>query len=89
MSQDMLVVDYDPFAMDSRVLVLQDGERAVLNTCSDLPELSQALLNYSREYKISQMKIHAPVNFFYELQRMVQEEELNLYNENIINMEIC
>ena len=89
MMPDMLLVDYDPFAMDSRIMVVQDGVRQMISACSDIPELSKALIAYAQEYNLYNMKIHAPVNFFYELKRVVEEDEINQYSKNKINMEIC
>jgi len=89
MKEDMLLVDYDPFACDSRILIMQNGVRSSIDACSDIPELSKALISYAQQYNLYNMKIHAPVNFFYELKRITEKEELNQYSENKITMEIC
>lgn len=85
---DIFVVDYDPFGMDSRITVFQNGQSTILSAHSDIVDLADSLVSLSQEYGIYKMKVHATKNFFYELKRLTTEKEKNLYNNSRIDMEI-
>ena len=89
MNQDMLVIDYDPFAMESRVIIIEDGQRASVGVSSDMNQLPKELISYCQQYNLYNVKFHAPVGTFYELKRQLDEEEKNVYGENKIKLEIC
>ncbi len=36
---DVLVVNYDPFAMESRLYVMRDGKRGHMDVCSNIANL--------------------------------------------------
>lgn len=84
----MLVIDYDPFAKDSRIIVVEDGIRSFVSVSSDINELAKELPVYCQQYNLYNVRFHAPVNAFYELQRQLEDTEKDVYGENKINLEI-
>lgn len=89
MIEDMLLIDYDPFARDSRIIVVQNEQRSMLTACSDLPELTQALIGYTEQFNLYNVRMHAPLNTFYEFKRQLEQAEKDVYSENKITLEIC
>ena len=89
MIQDGLIIDFDPFSRESRVIVVENGQRAITDVSSDVNELAYQLPVFCKKYNQYNVKFHAPVNIFYELQRQLEVVEQQTYGENKINLEIC
>lgn len=88
MNQDMILIDFDPFAKESRIIVIENGQRGFVNVSSDINELAKQIPTYCEQYKLFNVKFHAPVNAFYELKHQLEEIEKQTYGENKINLEI-
>ena len=88
MNQDMILIDFDPFAKESRIIVIENGQRGFVSVSSDINELAKQIPAYCEQYKQYNVKFHAPVNAFYELKRQLEEVEKQTYGENKINLEI-
>lgn len=89
MSENMFFIDYDPFAMDSRITVYENGEPTILSAHSDIVEMAEHLVSLTNQYSIYTIKIHATKNIFHELKRLTEEKEKDRYSENKIIMELC
>ena len=89
MIEDMILIDYDPFAKESRIIVVENGQRSFMAVSSDINSLARELPSYCDQYNQYNVRFHAPVNAFYELKRQLAEIEKNSYGENKINLEIC
>lgn len=89
MIEDMFIIDFDPFAKESRIIAVHNGIRSMIGVSSNINELALELPTYCDAYNQYNVKFHAPVNAFYELKRQLEEVEKRAYGENKINLEIC
>ena len=89
MNENMFFVDYDPFAMDSRITLFENGDSTILSAHSDIVEMANHLITLTNQYGIYTIKVHSTKNVFYELKRLTSEYEKSRYNQNKINMEMC
>lgn len=78
------VVDYDPFSMESQILVLQNGIASSIKVCSDLEKLAYALQSFSHQYNLNLVKVSAPKPIFEELEHIMSSN----YANNNIKLEI-
>lgn len=89
MKEDMILIDYDPFAMESRAHIVENGRQSIIGVTSDLPGLSDEILNYCQQYNQYNVKFHAPIGIYYELKRQLEAKEKDLYGANKINLGVC
>lgn len=68
---DAIIVSYDPFAFDSRVIVYKDGSQKAMSVYSTLDELSVNLFALSQKYGIDHIKMHAPSDIIKEIQARI------------------
>lgn len=89
MIPDMFLIDYDPFAMESRVAIVNDGMRSFVSVSSDISSLAKELPALCDTHNQYNVRFHAPTNAFYELKRQLEDVEKDTYGESKINLEIC
>lgn len=82
-----IIVNYDPFAMESAVYIATDGQQAQIKVCSDINGLAETLVGLSYGHNIYDVKIHAPFATTCEIKRLVNNTEQNMYSENKISVE--
>lgn len=82
-----LLVEYDPFAMESRVSVYKDEGREQVTVCSDINELVSQLATIAYDNDVYSVKFNGPFAVTKELERAIQEYEKNLYSSNKIVIE--
>lgn len=82
-----LLVDYDPFAMESRVSIFAEGERNQVSVCSDLTELVAQIATLAYEHNVYSVKFHGPFAITGEVRRAIEEYEKNQYSNNKITVE--
>lgn len=82
-----IIVNYDPFAMESVVYIAKDGQQNQIKVCSDLEGLAGTLIAIAYSHDIYDIKIHAPFATTGEIQRLVTNLEQNMYSENKIMVE--
>ncbi len=87
MINNAIVVDYDPFAMESRVSVVTDGHQEQANVCSEVSELAEKLIALAYEYNTYAVKIRAPFAITSEVRRVIEQNEKGLYSNNKISVE--
>lgn len=88
MNPNALIIDYDPFAMESRMHVIRDGqdiERYAVE--SSIPKLAERIIQYAKESDIYDVKVRGPLAIISEIKRSVAEHEMNTYSENKITVE--
>lgn len=88
-NQDLFIIDYDPFVTESRIIIVEDGQRKFAGVSSNINELAKELPTYCDKFNQYNVKFHAPVGTFYELKRQLEEVEKSTYGENRINLEVC
>lgn len=84
---DAIIVNYNPFAMESVVYIARDGQQNQMKVCSDLEGLAGTLIDIAYSHDIYGIKIHAPFAITGEIQRLVTNLEQNIYSENKIMVE--
>ena len=84
---EAIIVNYDPFAMESAVYIAKDGQQNQMKVCSDLERLAGTLISIAYDHDIYDIKIHAPFATTGEIQRLVTNLEQNIYSENKIMVE--
>lgn len=84
---DAIIVNYNPFAMESAVYIARDGQQNQMKVCSDLERLAGTLVDIAYGHDIYDIKIHAPFATTGEIQRLVTNLEQNTYSENKIIVE--
>lgn len=84
---EAIIVNYDPFAMESAVYIARDGQQNQMKVCSDLEGLAGTLIGIAYGNDIYDIKIHAPFATTGEIQRLVTNLEQNMYSENKIMVE--
>lgn len=89
MIEDMFIIDYDPFVMESRIIIVEDGLRKFAGVSSNISELAEQLPAYCDKFNQYNVRFHAPINTFYEFKRQLEDIEKTTYGENKINLEVC
>ena len=84
---DAIIVNYNPFAMESIVYIARNGQQNQTKVCSDLEGLAGTLIDIAYGHDIYNIKIHAPFATTGEIQRLVTNLEQNMYSENKIMVE--
>lgn len=87
MKEDVLIVDYDPFAHESRTSVLKDGKRSQMRVSSDLAGLAEVLIGLAYSHDIYNVKIHAPYAITNKIIEQVAEREKLIYSNSKIKVE--
>lgn len=83
---DTIVVDYNPFAMESRVSIFRDGERGQSHVYSSIEELTNGIIDLAYGQNIYNVKINGPFDIANEVGRMVREYESTQFSINRINV---
>lgn len=83
MINDTIIVDYDPFAMESRVSVCKEGKRAQYSVASSLEELVDSLGKLADEHNVYSVKANAPYATIGEIARQASA----IYTKNKLNIE--
>lgn len=82
-----LLVQYDPFTMESRVAIFNEHVRDYARVCSTLEELTEEVITMAYENDIYDIKVCGPFGIASQLNKMVQQYELNKYSQNKISVE--
>lgn len=84
-----ILVEYDPFIMDSRFYVL-DGEHIIEGkVSSDLNTLAENLTIQAYDNEAYAVKIRAPQGIYNELADNITKIENSMYQENKITVEMA
>lgn len=81
-----IIVEYDPFSKDSRVCLFTNEKRQDAMVSATLEELTENLVSMAYQNNIYDVHVHAPYYVIGEIERMVGEEELNVYSANKIQV---
>lgn len=87
MIESAIIVNYDPFAMESKVGIMQDGKKEYVKIASSLSSLANDLIVLSYKYDIYKVKIAAPFTIMSEISRQISELEKTNYSINKIVVE--
>ena len=71
-----IVVNYDPFGLESQILITREGETIGNTYCnSELINLAETVVRSAHHYGISRVYVRAPKVFYDELTNLVQAQE--------------
>lgn len=85
---DTFIIDYDPFAKESRVLLMHEGTKQhQYDVATDIPELADIIVQFANQHKVYDVKVRAPQQIIEEVQRCIAISESRLYEENKITVE--
>lgn len=82
-----IIVNYDPFAMESRVNIYKDGMQEHIVVHSDVEALANEIINIAYAQNIYEVKTHAPFAFTSEIAKRVHELEQLQYSQKKILVE--
>lgn len=82
-----IIVNYDPFAMESAVYIVTDGKQAQMKVCSNINGLAETLVGIAYGHNIYDIKINAPFATTDEIKKLVDNVEQTMYSKNNINVE--
>lgn len=78
-----IVVSYDPFAKESRVMIMGDGGKTQVDVCSNLDELITQIMDLAYKYDIYDIKFHAPPMIVEEVSNRIKTLDTNFKVEEI------
>lgn len=85
---NVIIVDYNPFIMESHAYVMRDGKRGESYTVtSDISELSEKLIGIAKEHQVYNVRVRGPFAIMSEIKRSISEYEMKIYEENKITVE--
>lgn len=87
MNENAIIIDYDPFAMESRISIYNNGAKEYTRVYSDLEEMVDGIINLSYEHKIYNIKVHGPFAISSELKKAISKSERVIYSQNKISVE--
>lgn len=82
-----IIVNYDPFAMESAVYIIEDGLQKQMKVCSDINGLVETLVGISYGSGVYSIQVHAPFAITGEIKRLVNSLEKDIYSNNKITVE--
>lgn len=86
MTPNTIIVDYDPFAMESRVSICKDNCREQTNVFSSLEELTNGLIELAYSHDVYEIKMNGPLAIASQVNQLVREYEKNQYSNNRIKV---
>lgn len=84
---NVLVVEYDPFSMESRVSIIRGDNTTYAKVYSNIDELTENLIVLAYESDVYNIKVHGPFEIAEQLGKKINEYELNQYSQNKITVE--
>lgn len=86
---NFMLVQYDPFIMESRVFVVKDKHIQQSLVESNISGLAQNLITQAHNYDVYNIKFNAPPSVFENIKDEIATIEAETYGENKIIMEIA
>ncbi len=87
MTQDVIIISYDPFAAESRVNIFKNGIQKNIKVHSNINDLVGEIIATAYGEGIFSVKTHAPFAFTSEIARRVHEQEKNKFSVQKIKVE--
>lgn len=84
---NQILIEYDPFTMESRVFVVQDDKISEGRVSSSLDTLATNILAQTYAYGIYNVKVRAPLGIFTKVRQDIEDAEKNKYGLNKITLE--
>ncbi len=79
-----IILDYDPFAMESRICIMTDGHTKYNQVTSEIDDAAEVIVGLAYSNNIYNVKLHAPSQMVGEISRRIQEQEQNDFANNKI-----
>lgn len=86
---NMVVITYDPFAMESLLYLSRDGKQEQYSVASNIQELAETAVELAYSQDIMDIKIHAPLAIYYEMDKVIEQVQKNSYSgRKKLNVEV-
>lgn len=82
-----IIVSYNPFAVQSIVSITKNGQETTTQLPSNLGEMCYKLVSLCYANDAYSLSIHAPKNFYEEIERTIQGEESRRYSNTKIEVD--
>lgn len=82
-----IIIDYDPFAMESRISICKEGNKEYARVYSSMEELTNGIISLAYANEIYNIKVHGPFAVSGEIRRAINEREKDMYSQNKITVE--
>lgn len=82
-----IIINYDPFAMESRVSIYKDGKQERVSIHSNINNLTNEVIKIAYDNGIYEVKTHAPFAFTSEIAKQIHEFEQAQYSQQKITVE--
>lgn len=82
-----IIINYDPFAMESRVSIYKDGKQERVSIHSNVNDLANEIIKIAYDNNIYEVKTHAPFAFTSEIAKQIHEFEQAQYSQKKITVE--
>ena len=86
MMEDTLIVEYDPFAAESRITIYKDGKRSYASAHSSIDDLARGIIGLAYSNNIFDVKVYGPFEIERKLNEVVRCFESSEYSINKINV---
>lgn len=81
-----IIIDYDPFGLESRVSIYRNGIQETLRVYSDIEKMAQAIIGVAYKNNTFEVKTNAPESFISGLSTIISDYELAQYSEQKIKV---
>lgn len=81
-----IIIDYDPFSLESRVSIYKNGTQETLKVYSNIDELANAIIAAAYKNNIFEVKTNAPEVFITGFNETINEYEKSQYSEHKITV---
>lgn len=82
-----ILIEYDPFVMESRVFVIKDDKISEGKVSSSLNSLAHNVITQSYSCEIYDVDVRAPKGMFDKIKKDIMQVEMQTYGLNKINLE--
>lgn len=86
MTDNVIIVDYDPFVMESRVTICTNGQRKYTKVCSSIDELTTNLIQTAYKENIFQILMNSPFAISSQVSETIKNQEKEQYSYNKIKV---
>ncbi len=83
---DTIIINYDVYALKSRLYIIKRGESSEREISSDINSFAHEIVNLAQETDIYNIKINAPPVLIKEISHQIHQIELSTYSENRISI---
>ena len=88
MNNNYIIVHFQPFAMNSNIILMKDGNRQSYYFSNDSFELANELIELAYAANTYNIKLEMPIDFSIGFIELLNNLEQNTYSTNKIDIEV-